>query len=203
MFIPHLRDAGRVRKYSSRYFILPPKDKIGLVAPMYRNATVLITNIITALELFAKEARPLKNILMTIKDCDTTTIASPIVNKTIELASNCSSKVDIIHIVPPQRQPPYNVDSKIFHEEVTAEIGRKNDYLQHLAKFMQDKSIDATSRLIHGPIISTILHESERLAVDLVIIGRHDKGPLYRALMNNTDKGLLAKCSCSVMFVPV
>jgi len=140
---------------------------------------------------------------MTIKDCETTTVASPIVKKTIELASFCSSKVQIIHVAPPQRQPPYNVDSKVFHEEVTTELGRKNDYLQHLAKSMQDKSIDATSRLIHGPIISTILQESERLAVDLVIIGRHKQGPLYRALMNGTDKGLLAKCSCSIMFVPV
>lgn len=140
---------------------------------------------------------------MTIKDCETTTTASPIVEKTIELASNCSSKVDIIHIIPPQRQPPYNVDSKMFHEEVATELGRKNDFLQHLAKSMQDKSIDATSRLMHGSIISTILQESERLAVDLVIIGRHKQGPLYRVLMNNTDKGLLAKCSCSIMFVPV
>ena len=170
---------------------------------MYQNATVLITNINTVVELFAKEDISLKNILMTIKDCETTTIASPIVKKTIELASNCSSKVEIIHIAPPQRRPPYNVDSKMFHEEVTTELGRKNEHLQHLAKTMQDRSIDASSRLIHGPIVSTILLESERLAVDLVIIGRHKQGPLYLALMNGTDKGLLAKCSYSIMFVPV
>ena len=140
---------------------------------------------------------------MTIKDSETTTIASPIVEKTIELASNCSSKVEIIHIAPPRRQSPYNVDSKIFHEEVTTEIRRKNDYLQRLSKCMQDKGIDATAQIAHGPIISTILQESERLAVDLVILGRHKRGPLYRALMDNTEKGLLAKISCSIMFVPV
>ncbi len=145
----------------------------------------------------------MKNILMTIKDCETATIASPIVEKTLELASLCSSKVHIIHIAPPSCEPPYNVDSKMFHREVANELHRKHGFLQNLEKCMQDINIDATALLVQGTIISTILQESERLAADLVIVGRHKHGPLYRALMDNTDKGLLAKCSCSIMFVPV
>ena len=145
----------------------------------------------------------MKNILMTIKDCETATIASPIVEKTIELASLCSSKVHIIHIAPPSREPPYNVDSKMFHRVVANELHHKHGFLQNLEKCMQDVNIDATALLVQGSIISTILQESERLAADLVIVGRHRHGPLYRALMDHSNKGLLAKCSCSIMFVPV
>jgi len=139
---------------------------------------------------------------MTIKDCDTT-IASPIVEKTLELASSCSSKVHIIHVVPPSQQSPYNVDSKVFRREIASELRYEHNCLQQLSKSMQDIDIKATAMLVRGSIINTVLHESERLAVDLVIIGRHRHGPLYSALMNGTDEGLLAKCNCPIMFVPV
>ena len=145
----------------------------------------------------------MKNILLTIKDFEATTIASPIVEKTIELASNCSSKVHIVHIVPPSRQPPYNVDGELFRREIATELRHEHHCLQHLAKCIRDVNVDAKALLLHGSIINTILHESERLAVDLVVIGRHKHGPLYSALMNDTDEGLLAKSTCPIMFVPI
>lgn len=154
-------------------------------------------------ELLVKEHLSVKNILLTIKDCETATITSPILKKTLELANFCSSKVHIIHVAPPSREPPYNVDTKMFRREIAAELRHEHNHLQHLSKCMQDANIDATALLVRGPIISTILHESERLAVDLIIIGRHKHGPLYSALMDGTDEGLLARCSCPIMFVPV
>ncbi|NOR42513.1 MAG: hypothetical protein GQ572_04185 [Gammaproteobacteria bacterium] len=145
----------------------------------------------------------MKNILMTIKDCDATTISSPILEKTIELANNCSSKVHIIHIVPPSCEPPYNVDSKIFRREIAKELRHKHDFLLHIEKYLQGVNIDATAQLVQGSIISTILQQSEQLAVDLVMLGHQQHSPLYRALMGDAIDGLLAKSSCPVMFVPI
>ena len=144
----------------------------------------------------------MKNILMTIEDCETTTIASSVVEKTLELASAFSSKVWILHIVPPSRQSPYNVDNKMFRHEVATELRHEHDFLQHLAKCMQDVNIDVTALLVQGSIISTILQESERLDIDLAVLGCHKQGLLYSALMDDTDEGLLAKCSRPIMFVP-
>ncbi len=144
----------------------------------------------------------MKNILMTIEDCETTTIVSPVVEKTLELANAFSSKVWILHIIPPSRQSPYNVDSKIFRRELATEFRHEHDFLQHLAKCMQGKNIDVMALLVQGPIISTIVKESERLDIDLVVLGCHKQGLLYSALMNDTDEGFLAKCTCPIMFVP-
>ena len=145
----------------------------------------------------------MKNILMTVKDCDATTITSPIVEKTLELASYRSCKVHIIHVASPSRQPPYNVDSKMLRCGIASELRREHNCLQHLSRCMREMDINAKALLVRGSIINTVLQESERLSVDLVIIGRHRHGPLYSALMDSTDKGLLAKCSCPIMFVPV
>ena len=144
----------------------------------------------------------MKNILMTIEDCDATSITSPVVVKTLELANAFSSKVWILHIAPPSRQPPYNVDNKMFRHEVATELRHEHDFLQHLAKCMQNVNIDVTALLVQGSIISMILQESERLSINLVVLGCHKQGLLYSALMDDTDEGLLAKCSRPIMFVP-
>jgi len=159
-------------------------------------------NLNTVVEFYAKEPLAVKNILMTIENCETTTITSPLVEKTLELANAFSSKVWILHIVPPSRQSPYNVDTEVFRREVAAELHQEHDFLQHLAQCMRKKNIDVTALLVQGPILSTILQESERLAIDLTILGCHKHGLLYSALMDDTDEGLLAKCALPIMFVP-
>lgn len=144
----------------------------------------------------------MKNILVAIESCETTTIASPIVEKTLELASAFSSKVWLLHVAPPSRQPPYNIDREISRHEVAAELRHEHDFLQQLAKCMQDRNIDATALLVQGPVTRTILKESERLAIDLVVLGCHKHGRLYSALMEDTEEGLLSKCARPIMFIP-
>ena len=145
----------------------------------------------------------MKNILMTIKDYETTTITSPIVKKTIELVSNCSSKVRIVHIVPTYQQPPHNVDVELLRHEIATELRHEHQYLQHLAKCMRDENVDTKALLLQGSIINTILYESERLDIDLVVVGRQKHSFLYSTLMNGTEEGLLAKSTCPIMFVPI
>ncbi len=144
----------------------------------------------------------MKNILMTIEDCETTTIESPVVKKTLELANAFASKVWVLHIVPHSQHSPYNVDDQMYRHEIATELHHEHDFLQHLAKCMRNVNVDATALLVHGSIISTVLKESERLAIDLVVLGCHKQGLIYSALMGDTDEGLLAKCSRPIMFVP-
>ena len=67
---------------------------------------------------------------------------------------------------------------------------------------MRNKNIDVTALLVQGSVISTILEEPERLVIDLVVLGCQKHSQLFNALMDDTDEGLLAKCSRPIMFVP-
>ena len=145
----------------------------------------------------------MKNILVAIDDCETTTITTPIMEQTLELASAFSSKVWILHIVPPPGQPPFNIDSKMLRGEVAEELRHEHKFLQHLAQGLRDQGIDATALLIEGGITRTILKESDRLDIDLIILGCHKHGLLYGALMEFTEEGLLSKCPRPIMFIPV
>ena len=145
----------------------------------------------------------MKNILVAIDSCEATTIASPIMERTLELASAFSSKVWILHIVPASRQPPFNVDARTLRKEVAAELHREHEFLQQLAQCLRDRDIDATALLVEGATIRTILKESDRLEIDLIVLGCQKHGPLYGAIMNMTEEGLLSKCTRPIMFVPV
>jgi nucleotide-binding universal stress UspA family protein len=144
-----------------------------------------------------------KNILVAIDSCETVTIASPIMERTLELASALSSKVWLLHIVPHSRQPPFNVDSKTLRKEVAAELRHEHEFLQQLAKCLQDRDIDASALLVEGATVKTILKESGRLDVDLIVLGCHKHGLLYGALLDPTEEGLLSKCTRPIMFIPV
>ena len=145
----------------------------------------------------------MKNILVAIDSCEATTITSPLMERTLELASAFSSKVWILHIVPPSRQPPFNVDSKTLRKEVASELLHEHEFLQQLAQCLRDRDVDASSLLIEGGTIRTILKESDRLDIDLIVLGCHKHGLLYGAIMDTTEEGLLSKCPRPIMFVPV
>lgn len=149
-----------------------------------------------------KVYRLVNKILLAIKDCEPETISSPIVQKTLELANDCSSKVHIIHVVPPQRSHPYNVDTETFCLEVSKAHRHKHDFLLHLEKHFRPLDIEATAQLIQGSIIHAILQQSERLNAELIILGYQKHGALYKALMGDAIERLLAKSSCPIMFVP-
>ena len=145
----------------------------------------------------------MNNILLTIKEFENASIDSPIVQRTVDLARCISGKVHVLHVVPTSKQSPYNIDIELFRREVADELRHEHKCLQQLTEDMRRADVDARALLVKGPIISMILYEAERMAVDLIVLGRHRHGPLYLALMDNTDQGLIAKCDCPVMFVPI
>jgi nucleotide-binding universal stress UspA family protein len=124
------------------------------------------------------------------------------IEKTLELANAFSSKVWLVHVLPHSLQPPFNIDSKTARRELAAEFRNEHEFLQQLAKCIQERDIDVTALLVQGSIIKSILKESERLDVDLIALGCHKHGRLYGALMDNTEEGLLSKCPRPIMFIP-
>jgi nucleotide-binding universal stress UspA family protein len=62
--------------------------------------------------------------------------------------------------------------------------------------------VDAAALLVEGATIKTILKESDRLDVDLIVLGCNKRGLLYSALMDVTEESLLSKCPRPIMFIP-
>ncbi len=144
----------------------------------------------------------MNNILVAVESCESTTIVSPIIEKTLEMAKAFSGKVWLLHVLPHSHQPPFNIDSKTARRELAAEFRNEHEFLQQLAKCIQERGIDVTALLVQGSITKSILKESQRLDVDLIIMGCQKHGRIYGALMDSTEEGLLSNCSRPMMFIP-
>ena len=146
----------------------------------------------------------MKNILVAVDDCEATSLASPIMERTLELAQAFSSKVWILHVVPQTRKDtPFNIDNKVLRKEIAGELCNEHDYLHHLAQCVRDRGVDAKAILTEGATVGTILKESDRLDIDLIVLGCHRHGLLYGVLTECTEEGMLSKCARPIMFVPM
>ena len=146
----------------------------------------------------------MKNILVAVDDIENTSITSPIMERTLELACAFSSKVWILHVVPHTHQnTPFNIDTSVLRREVAAELHEQHTFLQNLAQSMRDRDVNAKALLIEGATIKTILKESERLDIDLIILGCFRHSLLYGVLTEFTEEGLLSKCPRPIMFIPM
>ncbi|MBW2274656.1 MAG: universal stress protein, partial [Deltaproteobacteria bacterium] len=47
-----------------------------------------------------------------------------------------------------------------------------------------------------------ILAEAKRLAADMIVMGSHGHGALYRALLGSVSEGVLHKATCPLTIVP-
>jgi nucleotide-binding universal stress UspA family protein len=143
-----------------------------------------------------------KNLLVAIESCEAITVASPIMQSTIDLATAMSSKVWLLHSVPRARQPPFNIDDTTLRREVAAEYHHEHEFLQRLAQCLRDRDIAASALLVEGSPVSAILKESDRLNIDLIIIGCHRHGVLYHTLLDATEAGLVGRCPRPIMLIP-
>ncbi|MGB5539173.1 MAG: universal stress protein [Gammaproteobacteria bacterium] len=146
----------------------------------------------------------MKNILVAIDDIETTTIASALMQRTLELAHAFSSQVWLVHIVARTRESgPFNVDGKVLRHEGAAELSKEHEFLQSLARCLRERGVEAKALLIEGATVKTLLKESERLAVDLIVLGCHRHRVPYGVLTEFTEEGLLANCKRPVMYIPM
>ena len=87
--------------------------------------------------------------------------------------------------------------------EVAAEYRHEHEYLQYLAGCLRERGIEAKSLLIEGSPVARLVEEAVRLEVDLVILGCHRHGVSYGVLLDATEEGMLGKCRCPMLFVPL
>jgi nucleotide-binding universal stress UspA family protein len=142
-----------------------------------------------------------KNILVGIEDCEATTIASPLLQRAIEQATAFAGKVWLVHVVRRVGEPPF--ERGILRRAVAEAYRREREFLQHLADCLRDRGVEADSLLVEGSPTGALIEECAHLHGDLIIVGCYRHGTVYGALLDPTEEGLVSKCRCPMMFVPL
>ena len=82
------------------------------------------------------------------------------------------------------------------------ELRNEHRAFQQQAKEICGKGVDAEAYLIQGPTVDTILEQADHLQADLLVLGSHGHGALYRALLGSVCEGVLRRTNIPVLIVP-
>ena len=142
----------------------------------------------------------MKNILVTI---DFEEKAILLIEKAAEIAEKFNSKIWLVHIVAPDPDfVGYEAGPQYIRDSLAKELRKEHKIIQHFTQMLKERGIKAEGLLIQGATREMILEESEKLNIDLIIIGHHDHGPLYKIFAGSVAADVIEHSKIPVLTIP-
>lgn len=142
----------------------------------------------------------MKNILAAIDFSDVT---PKVIAKAAEMAQSFACKLWLIHIAAPDPDfVGYGTGPQCERDWRAKILREEHRYIQDQALQLDQSGIDVTPLLIQGATVATIIEESSRLDADLIVIGSHGHGSVYKTLVGSVSEGVIRKADCPVLIVP-
>lgn len=144
----------------------------------------------------------MKNILVAV-DFDTKT--NRLLKQAAEIAGKFNSKIWIIHVAAPD--PDFvgykGTGTEYVQEQRIADLRKEHRVIQRYAAQLTKQGFNATALMVQGTTVQTVLDESKKLKIDLLIIGSHKHGLLYRAFAEMTTSAVIKKSKIPILVVPL
>jgi nucleotide-binding universal stress UspA family protein len=119
------------------------------------------------------------------------------------LASAFGSRVEILHVLPPEPVVvDFGIAPTVMHEPSPETVKRDADRLRELEESLRKYGVQATARQIQGTSIESLLDECEKVQADMIIVGSHRHGAVYELLVGSITAGVLKRAKCPVLVVP-
>jgi len=143
----------------------------------------------------------MKNILVTI-DFDKN--EKLLIDKAFQLAESFDSKLWLIHIAAPDPDfVGYEVGPQYIRDSRASNLRKEHKLLQEYSTTLKKKGVESEGILLQGATIETIIEESKKLNVDLIIAGHHEHGFFYNAFVENVSAQIMKKSKIPVLIVPL
>jgi nucleotide-binding universal stress UspA family protein len=134
---------------------------------------------------------------------DFSEVSDAVIARAAELAKALEASLRLIHVAPPDPDfVGYDAGPQTVRDQVASSLREAHRRIQELAAGLRAQGVQAKALLIQGPVVDAILREADSTAADLLVLGSHGRGPLYRALLGSVSEGVLRKASCPVLIVP-
>jgi nucleotide-binding universal stress UspA family protein len=121
--------------------------------------------------------------------------------------------VDIIHVAEPDPAFIGYIKAPSKEEQSTTDSGRilrarelreEHRKTQAFEASLRDTGIRVGQALtVQGPILATILEEAKKLKSDLLVLGSHQHGALYRLWYADIAREAVEHTPCALLVVPV
>ena len=132
---------------------------------------------------------------------------SPQTKKVLDVARRLALALDaslyVLHVAMPEPQfKTYTAGERQDREETAAEYREEHRLLHEATDSMRDAGIDATALMVKGPPAKAIIEEADRLDADLIVVGSHGFGAVFKMLLGSVSSAVLKKARRPVLIVP-
>jgi nucleotide-binding universal stress UspA family protein len=142
----------------------------------------------------------MKNILVPIDFSDASKDALAVAST---WSAPWKAKLWLVHVTAPDPDFVGFRTGPTYVREHRADVLRQEHAdLQHMAQELKDQGLDAEALLIQGPTTETLLAEIDKLDIDLVVMGSHGRGGLYKAFVGSVSEQVLHMSEVPVLIVP-
>ena len=113
------------------------------------------------------------------------------------------TRVWLLHVAEPDPSfVGYEAGPAAVRDQVAAEYRRERQQLQDRAGELARPGREVTALVVPGAIAEVILAESDRLGIDLIVMGSHGYGTLAELILGGVSKVVLRKARCPVLIIP-
>lgn len=141
-----------------------------------------------------------RNILSAV---DFSPVTQPVLDASASLAKAFDAKIWVVHVAAPEPKfVGFDVGPDSVREQLAEELREEHRQVQGLAGGLRERGLAATGLLIEGPTLETLLEEAGRLEADVIVLGSHGHGALYRAIVGSFSEEVLRRARCPVLVVP-
>lgn len=143
---------------------------------------------------------PVRTILAAV---DFSPVSEAVVEHAAALAKAFSADLTLIHVAAPDPDfVGYDAGPEVVRDDRAREIRSEHRELQAIGDALRDRGIPAQALLIQGPAVEKIVAEARKLEADLIVIGSHGHGALYRVLLGSVGEGVVRAAWRPVLVIP-
>lgn len=142
----------------------------------------------------------MNNILVPLSLWET---ADVVVEESAKFAAAFGSTVHLMHVVPTPSIAHTNSWPKELREQRDQEVDKLRTKLQERQTHLSKQGLAARTIVVEtDDIAAAILEQADEFEVDMIVMGSHERGVLYKAILGDIATEVLRQASCLVTMVP-
>ncbi len=126
-----------------------------------------------------------------------------ILQATVTMAKALDARVTVINVAP--REPDVfgqQLTPKVITEPVPEDVRERYDNLMACVKRLEDADVVVKPLLVRDDRVRAVMREVEREEADLIVLGSHGRGALYRRMVGSVSEGVMREAKCPVLIIP-
>ena len=128
--------------------------------------------------------------------------AEAILRHVEELARSHGGEVIFLQVIEPPKVTGFEgYDPYLYQREIETLSREAQTYLEALEKIFRNKEIRVQSRVVHGPVVATILTTAETENVELIAMASHGRGGLLRVYYGSIAAGVLQRVDRPLLLI--